>query len=101
MFGGDGGNAYFCGEKNKEVMTRTEIIINAALSLITLLIVVITPFLSKTKFWGWVEKHADEYEREKKEKEEEKKKKKAIMKANARKTKKEEDLRYLGACFMD
>lgn len=49
----------------------------------------------------WAEEGAEKYEREKKEKEEEKKKKKAIMKANARKTKKEEDLRYLGACFMD
>lgn len=45
----------------------------------------------------WMEKMEKQNEKEK----EEKKKKKAIMKANARKTKKEEDLRYLGACFMD
>lgn len=45
----------------------------------------------------WAEEGAEKYEREKKEKEEEKRKKKAIMKANARKTKKK-DLRYLGAC---
>lgn len=45
----------------------------------------------------WQEKMEAQNEKEK----EEKKKKKARMKANARKTKKEEDLRYLGACFMD
>ena len=80
MFGGEGGNAYFCGEKNEEAMTLLLDLLSELLLIIGITFAVMVPFMwipFVPSVARWMEKMEKQNEKEK----EEKKKKKARMKA--------------------
>ena len=109
MFGGDGGNAYFCGEKNEEAMLGFLEIVGFALSglFITCCTIACISYLINYE-------EINDMKRAEKKKKDDERNKEARERYEKNKylyesglydfppePKKEEDLRYLGACFMD